>query len=138
MDKTDQEKDEKDVEKYKSEKESAVTTESLSEALKKVNISQTFDNQSKSSVSGSDSVKYANRSMDPSWLLSKNISADQQVKDNKLEEMEMCSKKRWLVCSSENSPILMNSEILSPSRLPDSLLAVAQAGINSWLMKSYS
>lgn len=139
-DKNTQEKDEKDKENFSNEKESRITSEALSEALKRVTVSPNNDTQNKSCEFGNYPTPAVDRASPPidgqSWLLSKKHGSSQLVKDNKLEEMEISNKRRWLICSSEGSSV-MKCGVINPPLLPDSLLSVAQAGVNNWLMKSY-
>ncbi|XP_071527658.1 uncharacterized protein [Panulirus ornatus] len=134
------EKDENDKEKFSDEKESRITSEALSEALKRVTISPHNGNQNKSCNLGNYHAVAVDRANTPvdsqSWLLSKKLGGCQQVRDNKLEEMDISNKRRWLFCSSEGSSIMKCGNI-TPPLLPESLLSMAHADVNNWLMKSY-
>ncbi|XP_069177699.1 uncharacterized protein [Procambarus clarkii] len=140
-DKMSNEKDEKDIENGMDEKESRITTEALSEALKKVSIDSSTEAWDRSSTSGNppttDTSKVSHTQDVQSWLLSKKQSSNQHIRDNKMEESEVFNKAQWLSCSSDSSPVKRKLEALTPPRLPESVLSVAQAGINSWLLKSF-
>lgn len=141
-DKASQEKDEKDIEKYVDEKENSITTDALSQAMKDVNFGSDYDTQDRQKISDSEPVKSVGKissiCSNPSWLLPKNLSGSYQVKDNKLKEQEISNKKHWLISSTEARPVLLDCRATSPSRVLGSPLSVTQAGVHSWLIKSFS
>ncbi|KAK4293087.1 hypothetical protein Pmani_034185 [Petrolisthes manimaculis] len=159
-----EEKEEKEKENEKDEKESMITTDDLTEALKKASIDHTSKldkswvlDSSTNSISDKSSSTLSNFKVgflmdnEKPWLLSKDYANSRlMARDNKLEEKDAFNKRQWLSCSSK-SPIrkMMESNeentlksksklALSSPQLPESVLSVAQAGISNWLMKNFS
>lgn len=158
-----EEKEEKEKENEKDEKETVITTEDLTEALKRASIDTTTTKLDKSWVLDSSTNKFTDKSSstlsnfrmgclmdnEQPWLLSKDYANSRLVaRDNKLEEKDAFNKRQWLSCFSK-SPIrkmlesneensLKSKLALSSPQLPESVLSVAKAGIDNWLMKNFS
>lgn len=130
---------EKDVENN-NEKEDRITTEALSEALKKITVDSNIESQGRSSTFRNMSSTSTVSGYSPSgqsWLLSKKHVSNLQIQD-KIEEMRASNKKQWLSYSPGKSPVIKKSGTPSLPHLPEAVMSVAHAGIKSWLLKNIS
>ncbi|KAK7077001.1 hypothetical protein SK128_011765 [Halocaridina rubra] len=132
------EKMESDTEKTKDEKESSrITTEDLSEALRKVRF-DAANLDLRNFYAAKKVCHYAKEPSDvltdESWLASKAGEVKQSV-DNRLQENDITNKEKWLACSSLRKLNVMRREENLPSRLPDAVLALADADLKQWLVK---
>lgn len=138
-----EEKDEADVEKSgDEEKESSrITNDDLSEALRRIKVDARYvvnsDSHCYTAKKSSGLTSEALRPLDggQSWLLPKVGGNTSHPLDNKLQESEMSSKKHWLVFSNTTDPSMLQCGGKTSPLLPEPVLAVAEAGLNSWLMK---
>lgn len=124
--KMNQEKDKSEIEKDEDEKESQITAKDLASALEKVSVSPLTDTPTYSFGIGNSTADAE------SWLFHKKLSHGVLAHDNKLFEIGCENKKRWLVYSNTRNSAI---NIGSTSSLPESVLGVAKANLNNWLLK---
>ncbi|XP_045110294.1 uncharacterized protein LOC123504077 [Portunus trituberculatus] len=127
-----QEKDEKEKEKYTDEKDNRITSEALSEALKRVCI-----DPAKRKCLGDESNLYSCSASltfsDQPWLLARKCDTNKLTSKDQWQEKDKTCKPQWLSSSRDLSPGKEASIIGLPISL-QGFVSPLDSEANSWLL----